>query len=505
MADPLSESDAQRQIADTIQESLYSLLAPTVHEGRLTDGALPASIGRYCNLVEIARGGMGRILRGYDPDAQREVALKILRAGQGVTEEMLQRFLAEGRVTAALEHPNIVPVHEVGLIDERTLFFEMKLVRGRRVTEVIRACHDAQGDGEITQPQLLRMFMKTCDAVAFAHCRGVVHRDLKPDNIMIGEFGEVLLMDWGLARQRERPAFEGGDGELSSDPELTQQGAVMGTPKYMSPEQARGDVQAVGPHSDIFALGGILYDLVTGRPPFEGPNTAAVLQQVEQGKLAPPDRTRDGQRVPKELRAVVLKAMAPDPADRYADVLALQADVEAYLTGGMVTAAHYGPIQKIAKQFSRRQGLSWSAVAMLLLALVLFSTVALREDFRNQLAGTVIQPGQLGVRFHEDTQQGGVLVTKVLPGLAAEKAGLLKGDILLAVGEIKTPTLERAREAISLLQPETRTTLTVRRRQCPPRTPAEAARVAGLDLASPLHRTEAVDQRTGSPAPILLW
>ena len=199
------------------------------------------SIGRYRDLAFVARGGMGTILEAEDPELGRKVALKIL---DDPSHEVARRYFEnEARVTAGLEHPNIVPVHEMGFTSDGRPYFAMKLVRGRSLREAL------PGAGRM---RLLGDFVKICDAVSFAHSRGILHRDLKPDNVMIGEFGEVQVMDWGLAKVRgspdsgERPGAARG-GALHR----TMDGTLLGTPAYMSPEQARGEVRALDERSDV--------------------------------------------------------------------------------------------------------------------------------------------------------------------------------------------------------------------------------------------------------------
>jgi len=256
----------------------------------VADFPIPAT-ERYEILEAVARGGMGTVYRARDRELERTVAVKVLSA---VVErpDVAARMQQEARILAGLEHPGIVPIYDVGVLQDGRMFYVMKLVSGPRLDE-----HAAQ------RPlfERLRLFTRICEPVAFAHAHGVVHRDLKPDNIMIGTFGEVLVMDWGVAQISEI----GNRGEQLS--------AVVGTRAYMPPEQARGE--AVDARADVFALGGILYFLLTGTAP-----DASVM------------------RGPRALQAICRKARESTPAARYPDVASLAADVDRFLAAEPVTA-----------------------------------------------------------------------------------------------------------------------------------------------------------------------
>jgi serine/threonine protein kinase len=314
---------------------------------------------RYQLLERVARGGMGVVYAALDQTLDRRVALKVLDAPVA-DGDLARRLNREARVLALLEHPGIVPVHDVGTLSDGRVFYTMKFVEGQRLDKHVET---------VTSPSdRLRLFLRICDAVAFAHARGVLHRDLKPANVMVGAFGEVLVMDWGLAKvlREASTATPGQDADATilyapvanSDPadatateetEVTGQGTVLGTPGYMSPEQARGDVATLTERSDIFSLGALLRFLCA-------PNIATANQNGVS--------RRD-----KALEAICSKATESDPGKRYANVSELSADVSRYLDGLPVSARKENIFDK-AYRFYRRY-----TVAILLIAAYLLMRV----------------------------------------------------------------------------------------------------------------------------------
>jgi len=311
---------------------------------RLREGAEAPDLAgtRYRLLERIARGGMGVVYAAEDENLQRRVALKVLDV-PGTDGDLANRLVREARVLAALEHPGIVPVHDVGTLADGRVFYTMKFVEGRRLDKYIESVTSI--------PDRLRIFVRICDAVAFAHARGVLHRDLKPANIMVGPFGEVLVMDWGLAKILhsgdsngaraadrdatifEKPKQRGIPSDSTEVSVVTGHGTILGTPGYMSPEQARGDVELLDARSDIFSLGALLRFILTGNP--ESGSTPGAV------------------RIDKSLSAIGAKATAASPPQRYPNVQEMALDISRYLDG-LAVGAHQETLLEKAGRFYRR-------------------------------------------------------------------------------------------------------------------------------------------------------
>jgi len=277
---------------------------------------------------ELGRGGMGRIHPATDRNLLRHVALK--RLDKELAQEPFYRdgFIAEAQMTGQLEHPNIVPVHELSVTDEGVPFFTMKLVHGTSFDRWLRDPSRALGSTERLEVGL-EIFLKVCDAVAYAHSRGVIHRDLKPENIMVGTFGQVYVMDWGLARLTKTQPASGANAQMEAP------GAV-GTPAYMAPEQARGNPAEMDERSDVFGLGAVLYEIISGKPPYgEHHDPELILTRARANKVIPIDMASAGVGVSKRIRGIVERAVAPNPNDRYQSVVELEEDVRSFLRGGL--------------------------------------------------------------------------------------------------------------------------------------------------------------------------
>ena len=339
-----------RHALETIPSTLAALgteLADTAMAAGSSTGAPAVGIGapdapRYARQAPLGQGGMGVVERARDRDLLRDVAIKLLRPELRADGALLEQFLWEARVTAYLDHPNIVPVHDVGLTPEGQLFFTMKLVRGTTLAAALQRA-DA---GEFGLRRRLRAFLQLCQAVSFAHARGVLHRDLKPANVMLGEYGEVLVTDWGLALPIESdagrqlaPLVPGGIATRSA-----------GTPSYMSPEQARGG--PLDERSDVYTLGVILYELVALRRAYDGPTTREILDRVAAGDAPPLAAVCP--RAPRALGAVVARAMATDPAKRYPSVRTLAGDLEIAMDGGTPEADDAGLVTQLGRFYMAR-------------------------------------------------------------------------------------------------------------------------------------------------------
>ncbi len=340
---------------------------------------------RYERRRELGRGAMGVVYEVWDRELARPLAMKVLAASSFAARDplahaqRLQRFLREVRTAAQLDHPGIVPVHDFGLDERGRPFFTMKLVQGRELKAVFADVWRGQRDW--TLARAVGALLKVCEAIEFAHAKGVVHRDLKPANVMIGPFGEVFVMDWGVAHlfeagagERETPGVAGsgaGGAAADANSELTDDGDVLGTASYMAPEQALGKLDAIGPLIDVYALGAMLHHLLAEHAPYVRPggtnSSAVVMARVLEGP--PPALAQAAPRAPVELVSIAEKAMARDVAHRYPHMGALRADLRAWLEGRVVGAHDSGAWAQLQKWIARNRALS-VAIAAALLALV---------------------------------------------------------------------------------------------------------------------------------------
>jgi eukaryotic-like serine/threonine-protein kinase len=322
----------------------------------------------------IGRGGMGVVLKGYDSDLGRDLAVKVLREQYRDQPDMIRRFIEEAQIGGQLQHPGVVPVYELGTLADRRPYIAMRLIRGQTLAEVLAGRIDRDDD----RPRLLGIFESVCQTMAYAHARGVIHRDLKPSNIMVGSFGEVQVMDWGLAKVLDRPDAPGDpegpsvhveshesavatgrswDGSDSSRP-----GSVMGTPAYMAPEQARGEVETLDERVDVFALGSILCELLTGTPAYAGANSDEIQRRAAQGEVAETHGRLDACGIDAELAGLVKECLAADPSERPRDARDMARRITAYRAGVQerLRAAELARVeaQARAEEEAKRRGLA---------------------------------------------------------------------------------------------------------------------------------------------------
>ena len=367
---------------------------------------------RYKLQGEIGRGGMGAVIRVWDEDLRRTLAMKVVlgkedKAAKGATPPVdsrtLGRFLEEAQITGQLDHPGIVPVHELGLGADGQVYFTMRLVKGEDLKQVFG--HVESGHDGWNTARALGVMLKVCEAMAYAHAKGVIHRDLKPANIMVGRYGEVYVMDWGLARvagtkdlhdlriknaggtsQSVRTERREERDEAPDSPIVTMDGDVMGTPAYMPPEQARGDIAQLGPHSDVYAVGAMLYHLLLVKHiemPYVAKGArasarAVLLRVLEEG---PKGILSYEKNAPAPLIAIVEKAMARELGRRYPDMESLAGDLRAYIEGRVVKAYETGTWAE-TKQWVKRNKPLAASIAAGVLVLLVGSGLVLRESAR---------------------------------------------------------------------------------------------------------------------------
>jgi len=278
---------------------------------------------------EIGAGGTATVRRMYDPSLRRRVAMKTLSADLAANPRAQRDFVQEAEITAQLEHPNIIPIHGLTTMGGRP-GFSMRLIRGQTLQQALAAPAHLPDDADALY-RVLNVFLHVCDAVAFAHSRGVIHGDIKPDNIMVGSFGEVYLVDWGVASLIPAASPE---QQISVSSERHTRSGVRGTPAFMAPEQAKGVLTEIGERTDVFGLGALLYFILTGQPPFAGSTASEILTRARAGLFADPEGTEGGARAPALCR-IVRRAMAPAPQDRHESALALAEDVRGFLNVGL--------------------------------------------------------------------------------------------------------------------------------------------------------------------------
>jgi eukaryotic-like serine/threonine-protein kinase len=357
---------------------------------------------RFRVLRPHAQGGLGAVFVALDSELNREVALKQILDHHADDPASRQRFLIEAEITGGLEHPGIVPVYGLGTYGDGRPYYAMRFIKGDSLKEAIERFHapsagsnrgtrtdasPARRNRELELRRLLRRFLDVCNAIDYAHSRGVLHRDIKPGNIIVGKHGETLVVDWGLAKPlgRVEPGQESGERTLvpvsGSGSASTLPGSALGTPAYMSPEQACGELHRLGPWSDVYSLGATLYYLMTGRPAFESDDLGQMLRKVQRGDFVPPRQLDPS--LDRALEAVCLKAMALKPEDRYATSRALADDVERW-TADEPVSAWREPLSRRVRRWARRNRTPVSvAAATVLVALVGLTAVIAVQNRAN--------------------------------------------------------------------------------------------------------------------------
>lgn len=392
-----AESRDRTQALNNLFEEAFEQIDPAAESPLY--GQLCSLQERYGQAELIAVGGMKRILKILDRHGNRHVAMA--RLHEDASDLLFDPFIREARLTALLEHPNVISVHDVGVDKEGKPYFTMDLKAGDGLDVVLQ---EALAGGGYSLSERLDIFLKVCDAITYAHSRDVIHLDLKPTNIQVGHYGEVLVCDWGLAK------LIGGTDEIDDDvllnPDLlsgmTVYGKVKGTPGYMAPEQIRGGER--DKRTDIYALGALLYAVLTCRPPSDG-DTDAMLQAAVSGDIVPP--TERGSGVPESLSAVVMKAMALDPADRYASVSDLITDVRAFL-GGFSPVAHKSGLSTEFLLFYRRNRVSCNLAAVFVAMVVVVTAL-----FVDRLSAKREQAETLAAHLREEKQETETLAARL--------------------------------------------------------------------------------------------
>ncbi len=304
---------------------------------------------RYKFIRSIGFGGMKAVLLVLDTDTGREVAMAMMPDFRERPAGDLTRFVREARMTARLEHPNIVPVHDIGMDLSGAPFFTMKYLRGRSLATFLRQVrrNEPEAVQEYTVERAMQIYTRVCNATVFAHSQRILHLDIKPDNVNLGNYGEVLLLDWGLATAMPDPAENGDD---VAPPGRT---TAKGTPGFMAPEQATGESARFDERTDVYALGALLYTMLTLQCPLAGKSVDEMLQLTMRGEIPPPSEVAPGRSIPAALEAICRKAMQLNPENRYPNAAELRADIQAFNAGFATEAEHASPLRKTALFINR--------------------------------------------------------------------------------------------------------------------------------------------------------
>ena len=430
---PAQETGEQGDGADSLERTLLADSSIAANRPNVAAGAATGP-SRFRPLRPWREGGLGKVSIAQDEELRREVALKEIKpqhAGNKISQE---RFVLEAEITGSLEHPGIVPVYGLGRYSDGRPYYAMRFVHGESLEEAIHAFHEKDGSAAdagaraVAFRELLGRFIAVCNAMAYAHSRGVLHRDLKPANILLAKYGETLVVDWGLAKvagQTDRLGVPSEDLpqaiSSASNSTATRFGSVVGTPAYMSPEQAAGRIDLLGPASDIYSLGATLYCLLTGVAPFTDKTLEPLLTKLKRGEFARPRQVKAD--IPRPLEAICLKAMAVAREDRYESASALADDLECWLADEPVTAYRERGRERVARWVRRHRALATtSAVALLVVAIVSIAA-AMLVNRQRQVAE---------VAFREARDAVDELFTKVSEDALLNQPGMqgLRKDLL---------------------------------------------------------------------------
>lgn len=354
---------------------------------------------RFQNEQKHKEGGLGVVYRAEDIELKRTVALKQIKPARDHDPDKRARFIREAEITGGLEHPGIVPIYSLGADEEGRPFYAMRFIQGKSLSDAIREFHNKDGANKTPSSKkrspaerilefrkLLTRFIGVCQALAYAHSKNILHRDLKPDNIMLGEFGETLVVDWGLAKrlqEQERASSTSSTTQTPGDDGLSNDGAVMGTPHFMSPEQAAGAAQLTAA-SDVYSLGATLYAILTGKPPFQG-DPLKIIEQVKQGAFTPP--RHENSTTSKPLNAICLKAMATRPEDRYPNAAILAEELEKHLADEPVIAYQETAYERTRRWMRKHPKMATSISVALIMGILAVSGFGGFASYKNaQLA-----------------------------------------------------------------------------------------------------------------------
>ncbi len=401
IADKVRSPRRQSDRTDTTTPGAIDQPIELDQTGRSSSGDPPTSVGRRTSdsgrfrlLKPHDEGGLGKVWLAYDDELQREVALKEIREKYADDSVSRFRFTTEVLVTSGLEHPGIVPVYGFSHYQDGRPYYTMRFVKGVSFRDAIRAFHDEwsrrpAGAQKIEMQRLLGHFLDVCNTIDYAHQRGVLHRDIKPSNIMLGDYGETLVLDWGLAKRIGEPdprakqlmpsTMKGNDKSFA-----TKIGHALGSPAYMSPEQARGEHDQLGPPADIYSLGATLYTILTNRAPIEGDATEQVLATVIDGQIPRPRSVHSN--IAVTLESICLKAMAPEPDRRYRTARELATDIERYLADQPVSSHRESLFERLARFTRNNDALVRAATLALIVVTVTSFIAALLIDEQRRIA-----------------------------------------------------------------------------------------------------------------------